>query len=110
MFYLYPLLEFCSITTNINWTTVCKDSQNDLVINWSQSLSKCSIEQYFINTSNCGSCSAIATHNITCANAPTDGTVCMFTIQSEVHENVTQQFMISTQAECSMVNGESNQK
>lgn len=101
-------IEFCSSPTNIIF---CQDFESNLIIDWSQFASNCSIEQYFINTSNCGSCPASTIHNnIICTNTPTDSSDCMITIQSKVHDNIygdLRQFMITTQAECSFIH-ESN--
>ena len=104
-------IEFCLSPTNITWIIVCQDFDSSLVIDWSQFASNCSTEHYFINTSNCGRCPNSTTYkNITCTYAPTDGRVCMTTIQSEISENIygdPQQFMIRAQPECSTVH-ESN--
>ena len=99
--------ELCPVPTeyNISWMTDCPESH--LFFTWSQAVSHCSPLRYFITTSNCGSCPNTTTHNnISCTNAPTDGSMCNITIQAEVHEDVTSyQQQFSVQPKCLILQG-----
>ena len=109
---LFKLLELCAIPTNISWVADCPESS--VFFNWNEFVSHCDSPTawYFITTSNCGSCPTTTTHNtvnnITCTDAPSDGSPCNITIQAEVHENIIsrpQQLSIQTDCPLIVVNG-----
>ena len=69
-----------------------------LIFSWSPVAPDCPAIHYNILASNCGSCPTTTNHTtVACTNVPTDGSVCDFSVQSVVCENITGNFSKSIQ-------------
>ena len=76
--------------TDINWEVRHTENTTDLLFTWSASATNCSSLHYNIFQVNCGSCPSFSTStNISCTDVPTDGGVCLFSLQAIVYTNVT---------------------
>ena len=59
------------------------------IFSWSAAASECSAVHYNILASNCGSCPTTTNHTtITCTDVPTDGSTCVFAVQTVVCGNL----------------------
>ena len=62
----------------------------EITFRWSQIALDCRAIHYNILASNCGSCPTATNHtNVTCTDLPSDGSLCTFTVETVVCENIT---------------------
>ena len=66
-------------------TSMVVSSTEQLTFSWTRAFTDCSSVHYNILASNCGSCPTTINHtNVTCTDAPTNGGVCIFAIQTVI--------------------------
>ena len=87
--YLTTEISDLCVYENANWTTLC--SQSKINFNWSAFFHNgyhCDhhdVISFDILASNCGSCPTTTNHtNATCTDIPTDGSICTFSVRSNI--------------------------
>jgi hypothetical protein len=76
--------------TNINWEVGRAEDTTELIFTWNASTTSCSSLYYNVFHVNCGSCPMFTPDtNVSCTDVPTDGRVCLFSVQAIVSTNIT---------------------